>query len=864
VAWIPLEQRFAALPLILAGPIVRRVEPHAVTVWLALKETRAVTLRIYAEGPNGKLIEQFAGTHTTVSLAPYLHLVAVTAYANSDEQRLAWGQHYSYNLFFQDPGQNASPSDLYAPGVLLNYPDLATSLQRLVYPGQPLPGFVLPPEEIDRLRIIHGSCRKPGGKGKEMLFALDTLIASALERGEERPQILCLTGDQIYADDVATPLLHTLIDAGQNLFADQTEILPSIAKSAAQLPPTQRHDVVRNLAALTTTTPANHLLSLAEYAAMYLFVWSDILWPTELPALEDLWQQYPELQPRSTDNRDIKKFRASYEQELERLYRFRGTLPAVRRALANIATYMVCDDHDITDDLYLDGAWCRQVLMRPLGRAILRNGQLAFALFQGWGNTPAQFAEEHGRLLLRAISQRNGEYDREIQEEERSRIALIEEILGLPSKFNGRGALPRSERALNWYYACATPPGYQIIALDTRTQRYYHAPDDFPGLLSTYAIQAQLSALAHDKTDLSIIISPAPVLGIDFIETVQFWSRWHVKENYAYDCEAWSLNWGTFLRFLRAVSAMRRVVFLSGDVHYGFGASLDYWDHQTRQPARLINYTASSLRNEGAGAQMAVLAIGYPRLSRLLRREKATTMDFFVWDGISEDKHTLNAILTKIWRRFYRIWWAIPRLIATRRASSALVLPAWGWLRGTFDAIPPDRSYRLTYLHNTQQHPPQPTRYLHRYLLAFLIWLSHFALGIVSLLQAGTSKVRNELLRRIDANNPNPKLLKHPRQTLAREAIGGTDTIELKLEKRRAGLVDNLLQHEEMFGRWKAGSLIIGYNNLGEIGFTWNGGQGETRQRLWWYHPDNDDELQSADYSASLALPEAENEPPLP
>src|SRR5579884_3777363 len=45
--WTPLSIRLQSLPLILSGPIPRRVEPHAVTVWVALRQPKTVTLRVY-------------------------------------------------------------------------------------------------------------------------------------------------------------------------------------------------------------------------------------------------------------------------------------------------------------------------------------------------------------------------------------------------------------------------------------------------------------------------------------------------------------------------------------------------------------------------------------------------------------------------------------------------------------------------------------------------------------------------------------------------------------------------------------------------------------------------------------------------
>src|SRR5438105_14347627 len=90
--WEPLTKRFDTRPLIVAGPILRGTEPRAVTVWLALKEPRTVSLRIYANDGAGNLIEQFCGTRRTVRLGDHLHVVAVTARAVRNDEQLAWGE----------------------------------------------------------------------------------------------------------------------------------------------------------------------------------------------------------------------------------------------------------------------------------------------------------------------------------------------------------------------------------------------------------------------------------------------------------------------------------------------------------------------------------------------------------------------------------------------------------------------------------------------------------------------------------------------------------------------------------------------------------------------------------------------------
>ncbi len=117
MTWTPLAERFSSLPLILTGPMLRRTEPHAVTVWLALKEPRVVTLRIYGKSAEGKLMQQLEGTCHTVRLGDHLHIVAVTARSTKEHEHLAWGELYYYNLFFQSdntPGSHdqETPADL--------------------------------------------------------------------------------------------------------------------------------------------------------------------------------------------------------------------------------------------------------------------------------------------------------------------------------------------------------------------------------------------------------------------------------------------------------------------------------------------------------------------------------------------------------------------------------------------------------------------------------------------------------------------------------------------------------------------------------------------------------------------------------
>lgn len=835
MSWQPLAQRFATLPLILAGPILRRAEPGAVTVWLALKKARTITLRIYSADSSGHLLHKFEGTRRTIRLSEHLHVVAVTACVTNTSEALTWGGLFYYDLFFQTFSGNhatAPVAHLETPGVLVANPAQAHSLQRLVYPGHPLPGFVLPTEDLNQVRVLHGSCRKPHGVGKEMLSAVDMLLEDSAQITAHRPQQLFLTGDQIYADDVAEPLLHLLIDAGEALFVGNLEeILPLVDVPGRLLPPGSCRNAVRNMATFTTEEPENHLLSLREYACMYLFVWSDVLWPDELP-LHVPFQASSNAPPLTVQQqREVQRYLSSVKQ----LQEFQETLPQVRRALANIPTYMIADDHDITDDWYLDRAWCRQVLGNDLGRRILRNGILAYALFQAWGNTPAQFDEPNGKALLEAVDAWHGD-------ETSSYAATIAECIGLPFPFDGSGQLARSEQALHWHYTL-TCPCYRVIVLDTRTERIYPAPHAFPGLLSPDAIRAQVTEQASMDVEVTLVVSSTPVLGVDLVEAIQFWSRIRSPQNYTYDPEAWALDRLTFQSFLKAISRMKRVVILSGDVHYAFGSSLDYWDYHTGETANIVDYTSSPLRNEGAGTQITALAMGYPHFFHRMKRHEIPSLDLFVWDILKGDTRKIQQVFNLLRLRAFQIWWSIPKLIDLWQSPQEIVFPAQGWPKGAFDAFPPDRGYRLYYLPNVSYQPA------------------------IQQQQAITTQVQLVEPRPAPLEQPQESSKDFYQQTFAflQSTIKHVTHLWRELEQRFRYIVGTMAHREEWLERRKMGMHIVGYANIGDINFVWSEREQDVLQRLWWWHPDHPKRpTLGTEYRHTLRLPQFNEAPPLP
>ena len=55
---------------------------------------------------------------------------------------------------------------------------------------------------------------------------------------------------------------------------------------------------------------------------------------------------------------------------------------------------MIFDDHEITDDWYLNRTWIQRVLSAPLGRAVIRNALTSYVIFQDLGNDPLKYKLE--------------------------------------------------------------------------------------------------------------------------------------------------------------------------------------------------------------------------------------------------------------------------------------------------------------------------------------------------------------------------------------------------------------------------------------------------------------------------------------
>lgn len=649
MAFTSISSRISNMPLVLVGPILRKVTDSSVSVFIVTKESKTVTLSVF-DSENNVLLSRSA---STVQLGEHIHVLVITASGN--DGTLYPNHVFHYNISFNGVAMIQSNGTL-TDGVLVN---ATYSLpEGITYSSHVYPTFVLPASDKNLLKFVHGSCRKPHGGKTDALRGLDTILSSTItsERGtpnltpnssviseiNQRPQLLCLTGDQIYADDVADALLHMLIDAETNLYnwgaSNQRENLPE-NPTTENLKPGNRqkliaprdNEIVTNKITSSGSYAKSHLLRLAEFYSMYLFAWSDVLWPVNDNDLPGFSVVYPGVSP----TREIPAYNGAlvhrparqeateksekFSEELQAIKEFKKGLKFVRRSLANIPSYMMFDDHEITDDWFLTQLWVQNA-MNPntLVKRLIQNGLSAFAVFQAWGNTPERFASGNGALILAQLESLNTNGGNN------------------ESVFNSLGSLmlpqlnataTKLENGFPWHYHIDFNV-FRLIVLDTRTLRGYKRSEAPPALIHTSEIQNQINS--NTNKDLAVIVSPAPVFGNIAIEDIQVLTTlFYYRNPYEKDYEAWVFHQASFQELLHRIAAFSSSILLSGDVHYGFSASIQYWNNRsgTNLASGIAQLCSSSLKNSDTNTEIA----SYSRAFGL--RVRPNSFSFLGWDS---------------------------------------------------------------------------------------------------------------------------------------------------------------------------------------------------------------------------------------
>ena len=564
---------------LLAGPIVRRAEATRICIWVATEAPALLQFEIYSIEQDktavrrAKPIKPFEtpigfGIAQSVQLGARLHVhLAEVRPVGAPRKQFPVGKLLAYDI-----------KDLSKPAGSPRLRDVARE-ECLVYEDRysqlPLPSLVLQ-DPSDQLHALQASCRKLHAAGADALLSVERKLDQWALNPRLRPSALFLTGDQIYADEVSGILIKHLTALGERLTGRQEEIeglrLRGHPIRPRDLKIGGRDQAIKESTVFSSNEAGNHLLTFGEYAALYLLSFNEQNWPSLLTAPPDM-----------------KKLKG----ELQNLRETLRTLPKVRRLLANIPTYMIFDDHEVTDDWNFNAEWRKEAEREHrAGRRIIANALAAFWAFQGWGNNPESY-------------------------DKKSFIDPIERHLRPPSASGA--ASDEFERTLwsfkRWsFHAPTRPPAF---FMDTRTRRGATVslkganPKTAPPRLIDDSAWNDFKKIIREEAkhlpgEPLILIAPTPVFSLDVIDLIQQLSQISYRSFTFLDAESWRANdqnIGDLFRFLFQLGPQPCII-LSGDVHFATAAAatLQLLDPSTEPEARrgvvkIAQLTSSAAKN---------------------------------------------------------------------------------------------------------------------------------------------------------------------------------------------------------------------------------------------------------------------------
>lgn len=596
------------LPTVLAGPIIRRAESNRVLLWLATSEPLNLGAQIYAINTSMRpptvnrgapLGEGVALRRVQLGARLFVHLIAVLPRGRPGSL-FPPRTILAYDILeLSRAGDITSATSRRLPN-LLNIDDVRLN-------PFPLPTFVLQRPNRNELVALYASCRKLHGKGADASAAAIRLVQDRATSIEQRPTAFFLGGDQIYADDVSDLLIAEIARLGEEL-QGAPEPLPSVPGTARSLRIGARQALLDREAFFTSTEAGNHLMTFGEFAATYLLAWNPDIWPPRLPNVAEVWRRLATETPMQTLVNRYNEQRTALDDALR-------AGAGLRKVLANTPTYMIFDDHEITDDWNLNESWTSVVTGRPLGVRIISNGLAAFWAFQGWGNAPEAYPPSS---FIQVIEDRLNNLSGSAASYERLLLGFQQWTFTAPTQPStvfldsrtgreaGRSSWDwrhlRNRLALNLHEVLPTrvprppfPRNIQDILPIARRVPLHGNPAQLMGASARRRLNSLLTTLpSHQPV---IFIAAAPVFGFEIIENVQDLLA-RIMGSYEFDLEHWHANPDSMLDFMQLVlrRAPNPCVVLSGDVHYAFEGIGEVVGSGVTM--RVGQFTSSAMKNQ--------------------------------------------------------------------------------------------------------------------------------------------------------------------------------------------------------------------------------------------------------------------------
>ena len=524
---------------IICGPIVRHTNRDVINIWfVSNNSTDDYKIEVYDYHHPGKQVSKKSSSKKiAVSDGCVIYMFTNTL----DQKLILHCEHVAYDI-------------------LINGKGIAENgLQSIVcYKNETLPSIPIP---VKHTSFLQASCRKPHSEGpRDQLVSASSLIEKNLQ-SPDRPSQLFFTGDQIYADDVSPVLLDYLQQMKSSLNLPDEFILLDNGKRI--LPDNKKLDG-RTLFAtekkgFTSDNADSQLATLADFLCMYIFAFSgksamnNTAFQTYANLKKRLKLAHKNKGPRST----IKHYNFTsreYKKQLTALDKFASIAGnQVRKLLANITSYMIFDDHEVTDDWNLSRKNSELLKTSDVGKHIQVNALVTYYIFQHWGNQPGSAKKD---------------------------LDSLQRLMQFPNSDTRKDLECLWNR--DWGYVLNQQP--PIAVLDTRTGRIFHGHrDNNLALMSPERLRSLGTQLSKLPASCSLIlVSPTPMFGFSDIESKQLGLS---KFKETLDREPWIADEFALQSLqleIASLPGVKDVLVLSGDVHYAFAR---------RQAAKINNAT---------------------------------------------------------------------------------------------------------------------------------------------------------------------------------------------------------------------------------------------------------------------------------
>ena len=273
---------------------------------------------------------------------------------------------------------------------------------------------------------------------------------------------------------------------------------------------------------------------------------------------------------------------------------------SVRQVLAVLPTYMIFDDHEITNNWNASSTWLAMALQHGMVQLLI-DGLVAYWLYQGWGNLARGAANQQMPLL--SI----------MDEAEQSCEDVLEALrTEIRQELHGKTNLP-------WHYTIPTQP--QIFVANARVHRTAVIDTNESAILAPSRImdQAQMDELRlwqrASTTGLALLVSSVPVLlppAIGLAEYVAGKRLWYksiaplhflgrriarVQQKLAQrlSFDHWPLYSATWQEFVHVLDTTDQdLLVLSGDVHFSYAMEAR---GRHKKAATLYQFVSTPLQN---------------------------------------------------------------------------------------------------------------------------------------------------------------------------------------------------------------------------------------------------------------------------